>query len=385
MREDAEEFAREEKGKLRLGGERAVSLTEEERILFQSVRDRLARAGAKIDQAADYYLEHHKPLREPLQLGTLLEKAVLDKELAGHRAHSISQFACSCRSFIRGREGLWAHEVTKDEVKRWIHGQGFAPKTQRVYLGDLRALLAWAVLERYLHVNPIAGEDGFIQLTEEEEKEIEVFDPEHCRRLLRAALFAPSKVKARAGTGRWRTVESPWGFRPLIGYIAAAMFAGVRPEENRRTAGERIDVRGGTLVVTGAAAKRVKKKGRQRRVIELPRTALIWLRLWRQLCPGAPLVPKNFKRHWKDLRAAAAIGKWPHDVLRHTFATYHYAMYANRAQLQAIMGHSADEDTLDQHYRAVMTITGKTVSKRLAEEFWGLTPRRVRLLALPGA
>lgn len=66
-------------------------------------------------------------------------------------------------------------------------------------------------------------------------------------------------------------------------------------------------------------------------------------------------------------------------MLRHTFATYHYAQHADRAKLQAMMGHSEDEDTLDQHYRAVLTTTGKTVSRRLAAGFWGLTPRQVRL------
>ncbi len=374
---DAEKYAQEKEQKLIHHGVSSLSVSEEDRVLFQAAKLRLG--SVPIATAVDFYLEHHKPLREDLSLSALLEKAMIEKELAGMRKHSLSQFGCSCRSFVRGREDLPARLVTREEVKSWIHGNAWAAKTQKVYLGDLRALFGWAVQERYLRKNPLAGKEGFITLLQEEEKEIAVFDPSSCAALLRTALMGTSRDHSRDSAGRWSAGEVPGGFRPLIGYLAVALFAGVRPEEVKRTDTERLDVHGGTLVVTGAAAKRVKRKGRQRRVIELERTARIWLRLWQRLCPGADLVPKNFTRKWKELRAAAGIEAWPHDVLRHTFASYHYALHANRSRLQAMMGHTEDEDTLDRHYRAVMTLQKKVVSKRLAEEFWGLTPRRVRM------
>jgi integrase len=65
---------------------------------------------------------------------------------------------------------------------------------------------------------------------------------------------------------------------------------------------------------------------------------------------------------------------WPHDVLRHTFATMHYAHYQNRSLLQALMGHSGSENTLFQHYRAVLTVSGETVTARMANAFWALMP-----------
>jgi len=71
------------------------------------------------------------------------------------------------------------------------------------------------------------------------------------------------------------------------------------------------------------------------------------------------------------------------DVLRHTFATMHYAMFQNRAQLQAIMGHSGAENTLFQPYRAVLTVGGETVTGKMAAEFWALTPERCRPTNLP--
>jgi len=383
-KKEAEDHLALMKGKMRDHGHAAFKLTEDDRIQFVAARERLATAGATVGQAVDFFLSHHRPLKAELTMVQLFEACALDKELTGMRKRSLQQFRCSCRSFLTGRADLLARTIDRDEVKRWILGSGFAPKTQKTYLGDLRALFAWGVTERYLQRNPIAGEEGFIQLAAEEEKEITVLDVEQCARLLRAALFADYVTRDRGPDGRWNQRLEKHGLRELIGFLVVAMMAGVRPEEIRRTEADRLDLPSRTLVITGAAAKRVKKRGRQRRVIELERTAVIWLRLWRRMFPSSPLVPKNFDRKWDALRAAAGLTDWPHDVLRHTFASYHYAAHANRSRLQALMGHTESEDTLDQHYRAIKTLGGKTLSVKLAREFWALTPRKARLLITHG-
>jgi hypothetical protein len=149
----ADEYVAEEKVRLRAHGETSVSLSEDDRVLFQAARDRLREAGATINQAVEYYVENHKPLRAAVTLAELLTRATLEKELAGLRRHSLQQFKCSCLSFVRGREGQLAHTVTRDEVKAWVHGNAFAPKTQRTYLGDVRSLFEWARQERYIRVN----------------------------------------------------------------------------------------------------------------------------------------------------------------------------------------------------------------------------------------
>jgi integrase len=273
-----------------------------------------------------------------------------------------------------------AHTVTRDEVRAWIMGNGYAPKTQRNYLGDLRECFAWGVREGHMVTNPIGGEEGFIQLAADDEGEIMALDIADCIALLKTALLGTAEAHGRAGTGRWKAIEQPGGYRPLIGYLVIAMFAGVRPEEIKRTPLVKLDARERTVVIMGKSAKT-----RQRRVIELHRTGAIWLRLWLRLCPGieanglASITPKNFDRRWKALRKAAGVQDWPHDALRHTFASYHYAAFQNIKLLQAQMGHSEKEETLFRHYRAVQTVTGKTISKSVGETFWDLTPRRVRI------
>lgn len=371
-RTEAETFLDEQKDKLKQHGHSSIGLSEAERILFQSARDRLAKAGATITEATDFFLRHRRPLKASLTLVKLLEKALLEKELSGARARYLTQFKSSCKSFITGRGEQLAATVTRDEVKTWIGGNAFAAKTQRTYLGDLRTLFAWGVQEGYLRVNPIAGDEGYIELAAETEGEIAAFDVETCAGLLKTALLGNFLTFDR----KKKEFREELGFRPLLGYLALAMFAGVRPDEIRRVDLARMDLTMRTVVVRGRDAKT-----RQRRVIRLERTAVIWLRLWRRLCPAATsFVPVNFDRKLKKLREKAETGEWPNDILRHTFASMHYAVHENRAGLQALLGHTKDEDTLDRHYRAVQTLSGKTITPKLAASFWALTPRKVRLL-----
>lgn len=371
-RGEAEIWLAEQKALLKGHGESAVAISEADRVRFAAARDQLAMVNASIEDAVRFFLQHHRPLKADLGLGRLLDLAADDKRLNGARERYVSQFLCSCRSFLRGKEDRGASTVTKDEVRRWVLGNGWKPKTQRVYLGDLRTLFAWAVENDYLATNPIAGDAGFIKLAEMEDGEITAFDPETCARLLWWLLFGRYE--------RWDAAQRVMveaDYRELLGFAALTMFAGVRPVEVERIQLGQLDLRGRTVIVRGRDAKT-----RQRRVVELDGVCVAWLRLWQRLCPGCPFRPRNFTRRWKALRKAAGLKEWPHDVLRHTAATYDYALHGDTARLQSRLGHSEDEDTLFRHYRAVVTLEGRAVSRRLAEEFYSLTPRRVRLLGI---
>lgn len=369
-REKAEQFVDEQRRKKRQFGDSALAFSEEDRVRFTAAAERLRRLGATIEQAVDHYERTHKPLREVVSLGELLKRCLAAKgrSLA---ARSVKQLKSSCLSFVRGREDVQAGDVTKEDVVRWVLGNGWAPKTQRTYLGDLRSLFSWGVEQRYLQGNPIAGEDGFIELDREEEGEIPALDVEDCARLLWVAM-----------TGRYRTLDRRAGemhlvpaFRKLLGYLALTLFCGLRPEREAGEASVRdLDLPGRVFLVSAGSAKT-----RRRRPVELPRAAVSWLRLWRRWCPEqVRIVPANFTRLWRDLRRQAGLTDWPQDVLRHSAASYHYAAHQDLARLQAWLGHSEDEDTLFRHYRAVRTLRGGMISRPVAEAFWGLSPRGVR-------
>lgn len=378
-RQAADEYADSVRRSIAEHGISAMALTGSESSRFAAARDKLAAAGATIEDAVEFFLDARRPIQRAVALGELLARCLEDKALAGCTARYLASFGCSCRSFVRGREGLPASSATRDMVRDWVLGNGWSPKTQRNYLGDVREMFAWGKREGLLTATPLAGEDGFVRLSPNADGEIVCLDVATCAALLRTALFGERATSLRAGTGKWSRQMVRGGFRELIPALVLGMFAGVRPEEIQRMGVDGVDLKERTAVVAGRQAKT-----RRRRVVEMDGASARWLRLWRRLCPDqSSFAPKNFARKWDALRAAAGVLDWPHDALRHTAASYHYASHKDEAALKAMLGHAASEDTLFRHYRAVRTCGGQTVTRKLAVEFWGLCPSRVRGSAGP--
>ena len=73
-------------------------------------------------------------------------------------------------------------------------------------------------------------------------------------------------------------------------------------------------------------------------------------------------IPRNWRRKWQALRRAAGFRHWVPDVCRHTFATYHAAMFRNLPELQLEMGHR-DVSLLRSRYMV-------PASRKVAELFW---------------
>ena len=329
----------------RLHGDRSLSLSEDDRIRFSAARDQLRAVDATIDQAVKFYLDHARPLK-PIRLGKMLDAFLWAKACQGKRTRYQQQLKCSCSNFIREREEFPAHLVARPLIEQWLHGNKWAPKTQSVYLGDVRTMFSWALKQNHVTKNPCLD----IELASPEPEEVTTMGVIEAERLLCAALTA------------W-DVESRRPLSDLLGYVALGLFCGIRPEELQRSDLASMDLDHATMIVAGRHAKT-----RQRRVVDISANAVEWLRAWRRLCPDQERIAgKNFKRRWERLREGCGWKlPWPHDVMRHTFASMHYAAYQNESKLQALMGHES-ANVLFSNYRAIRTPVE-------ARKFWELRP-----------
>jgi integrase len=131
----------------------------------------------------------------------------------------------------------------------------------------------------------------------------------------------------------------------------------LRPMEVHRLRWEDIDLSGGYIHVSA-----LKSKTRQRRLVQISGNLSKWLNL------KGNLPCKNFVKRFNAVRLAAGINKWPHDALRHSFASYHLAMHGSADRTATEMGHRGT-DMLFRHYREL-------VSNKDAKDFWAIVPKK---------
>ena len=170
----------------------------------------------------------------------------------------------------------------------------------------------------------------------------------------------------------------------MMGFIVLGLFGGLRPAEIQRLDWSAVDLDEGTVIVAGKQAKT-----RRRRVVDLSGNAVEWLNTLKREQQTGPICGRYWDARWRMFRRSLGWavgsgergvketvrpgdrgwgrqGEWPHNALRHTYASMHYAMWQDEAKLQAQMGHESAA-MLHRHYRALKT-------RKEAERFWALRP-----------
>jgi hypothetical protein len=76
----------------------------------------------------------------------------------------------------------------------------------------------------------------------------------------------------------------------------------------------------------------------------------------------------HFSRHQFEKAREQAKVHWPHDVMRHSYGSYHLAQYEDAARTSLRMGHTSTM-ILFNHYRDL-------VHRGDAERYWQILPKQ---------
>jgi len=321
---------------------------------FLMLKERLNASGASLLEAVEFYTAHARRLSDPLLLPAAVMRFRQAKEDAGCSVRYHRQLGVSLGSLARWLPLRLVHEVKREEVEAWLRASGWGPKTRNNYLGDVRAFFAWAMREGLCTMNPTLQ----IEKSRMGDDEIATLTVGQCELLLRGALKQ----------------------RTMMGFVVLGLFGGLRPAEIQRLDWSAVDLHERTVVIAGA-----KAKTRRRRVVDLSVNAVAWLRAGVPASQRAGLICGTFwDARWRMFRRSlgwavgscekgmterkvkAVQGDWPHNALRHTYASMHHALHQDEAKLQAQMGHES-ATMLHRHYRALKT-------RKEAERFWALKP-----------
>jgi integrase len=153
------------------------------------------------------------------------------------------------------------------------------------------------------------------------------------------------------------------------------MFAGLRREEIARLDWREVNLERGFIDL-----KAGKSKTAQRRHVEISENLRKWLLPLAALT--GPVRPSEaiYRERLHNAAEEAGIGQWPHNALRHSFASYHISLHEDSAKTALQLGHT-ESATLFKHYREL-------VSREDAVKFWAIEPdtkRAVNIVEWRGA
>jgi site-specific recombinase XerD len=300
------------------------------RALALESDSRLAPFGKTLRDAVDFYLPHLERESKGRIVRDVAAEILAEKQ-AEVKAATLKPYRTRVNAFVArfGERNLVT--IAADEIKAWLDST-FADAVTR---GNTRRVIVnflnLAKSKKYIAENPLA----VMKLKKEAAREIRILSPQQV-----AALLDNSTPE-------------------VLPYFAIAAFAGIRPEELLRLGWSDVKWKQGVIRVRAEASK----VGMARNV-PIEENLQAWLEPYRfakgRVCPAG----------WRDLfratRAKAGVTHWPHDCLRHSYATYWLEKHKDAPALALRMGNSVS--VILQHYSKVLDEPSD------AAHYWQLSP-----------
>jgi integrase len=319
-------------------GTAGTSFSERQRSEYLECTERLQPFGMTIRDAVNFYLPHLQATKRTCTAVELVDELLKVKEADGASERYLSDLRSRLTQFAECFNGKPVAEITSAEVDQWLRsrsdketGKRLSPVTRNNFRRVLIVAFNFACEHGYSAGNPA--------LKSAEAKEIAaavgILTVEETARLLEAA---PAE---------------------LVPYIAIGAFAGIRRAELERLDWKEVDLQCGLIEVTAKNAKSAR-----RRFVKIQPNLAKWLQPYAQL--SGNVAPPKYRELLDGAREAAGIEQWPHNALRHSFASYHLARFNDAAALALELGHT-NSNLVFQHYRQL-------VKPKQAERYWKIAP-----------
>ena len=331
MRAERREMAIIQKNERRNRHVTLANLTDTQRAEIVQAYDLLGTNRGLLD-AVRFFVDHSGPDNGGATLETVFDAYMESKRKKNMRERSVKNVEARLRSFVYENRDRPAHSVTTADIEAHIDMRGGTWATRETYRVAFNGLFGWAVKRRYIKSNPAA----IIERGERDEA--------------KPGVHTAAQVKAILTTAEQLHPE-------MIPYFAIGYFAGLRPE-NELTGLDwsNIDLKERLIYVDPATAKK-----RRERYVKVSDNLAAWLTGFPQ--SGGKVFFS--RRYYRAIREVAKV-KWSHDVMRHSYGTYHLAHHENKELTAKEMGHS-DIDVLMRHYQ-------RPVKPKDASAYWKIKP-----------
>jgi len=348
-------------------GEDFFRATKDERRQFVECVPKLREKGIELREAVDFAIKHLKPVGGKKTVGEVVDELLKSKLLRFERGDlrktSIDDFRIRARRFSEVFEKVPIIELQVEQIKDWLLGLGGGPRTTQNYLSFATEIMNHAVQSRYLVKSPL----DYLTTNERKElcgngagkKEPSILTVEEARRLIQTAYENP-KLN-------------------LLPAVVLGLFCGIRTEEIKRLDWSQVKDHESQPIVTISSS--IAKKRRIRHV-DIPENARLWLStsLDRNGTVTFSSINNDYQRRFRTLLKLAGFGRkddegvwrsrWDANAMRHSFGSYHFALFGDSLETSRQLGHKASDQVLFDHYRALAT-------KEQAERYFAIKPEKV--------
>jgi len=317
-------------------GTAAAALDERQRAEYLECRDILKPYGLSLREAVNKLLPQLKAEKTTILVSKTMENFLKAKEADGLSSRYLKDLKNRLKQFSKKFGARNMASITTTEVEDWLRSMPGGAVNRNNYKRNIGVFFSYAEKRGLILKNP------FINASKAKEvpKKVGIFSPEQAALLL-------EKVSEE-----------------IVSSIAIGLFAGLRPEsEVMRLDWENIDLERMLIRVDA-----INSKVAANRFITITDNLKAWLLPHKK--KSGPVSPTGDKYYslLKKARKAAEITKWPSDVLRHSYGSYHYAKFQDIGKAMAQMGH-ANSRTFLQHYR-------ERADPKDADSYWNILPTR---------
>ncbi len=304
-----------------------------------------------LTDAVDFFLQHFCEPEFKISVNHAKKKFLVGKEREGVRDRSLIQLQSTISRFESFVEDSEIHLITAMDVEKFLRSlrarngvDKASRKTWNNYRADLSSFFNWCAdsQRRWIANNPAAQVVKFKKIDRDLP---EILSPKDALQLME---YVSNEFDGK-----------------MIRYFALALFAGIRtgpagelhklathPELEKL-----IDLKRGIIHIT----PEISKTSQKRQIVIRPN-----LQSWLTSSPD-DILPTNHDRMVKVIRREKGLG---HDVLRHSFFSYHVGAF--RSVGDAAIEGGNTESVVKKHYLNLSTRTE-------AEQFWNIgAPEFVR-------
>lgn len=283
--------------------------------------------GYSILEAVRWFVKQEVRVVEQISVAEAVLRYKRHKEKTASRLYY--ETICYRLAALEATVPLQLTEITPAHIV--AHLEKFpAPQSKLNVLSDLAVFFKWCIANEYLMADPTAK----IERPRIPEKMPEFISVDAARDLM-----------------TWLEDTHP----DLAPYYALGLFAGLRPTEITRLTWEAV--KDDHIRIAGEDSKT-----RQHRIIEIMPNLAKWIAQYRATGPVCT-------RQYPTGPALKSGRKYPKDFARHSFATYHLALFESSEKTAFQLGHGLNPGMLLRHYRGLAT-------RQESKDYFAIFPKK---------